>query len=160
MPTDAIYEHHMLREIHEQPRAVGDTIAESLSQYRETGRLIDLPVSCVDFKSLPWLRIVASGTSRYAGLYGKYVIEELTGIPVDIDYASEFICRRSASPPPLTIVTSQSGETADTLAALRKAKQEGSKLLAICNVRDSSMMREADCTLHIKAGPELGAESC
>ena len=97
MQNDRVFEHHMLQEIHEQPRAVGDTIAEHLSEYRKTGRLIDLPVRCADFQSLPWLRIVASGTSRYAGLYGKYVIEELAGIPVDVDYASEFICRRSAS---------------------------------------------------------------
>lgn len=149
----------MLKEIHEQPRTVRDTLAGQVNDASGTVTLTEFPLSIAELKSLAWLRIVASLTSRYAGLYGKYVIEELTGICVDVDYASEFECRRSAFAPPLTIVTSQSGETSDTLAALRKARQEGSRTLAICNVKESSMMREADAALHIKAGPELSVPS-
>jgi glucosamine--fructose-6-phosphate aminotransferase (isomerizing) len=87
------------------------------------------------------------------------MIEDLASVPVDVEYASEFECRRRSSISPLTIVISQSGETSDTLAALRKAKQEGSRTLAICNVQNSTMMREADAGLHIKAGPELSVPS-
>jgi len=158
METNRQFAHHMLKEIHEQPRTVRDTLAGQVNA-AGTVTLTDFPLSSAELKSLSWLRIVASGTSRYAGIYGKYLIEELTGISVDVDYASEFACRRSAFPPPLTIVTSQSGETSDTLAALRKARREGSKTLAICNVKESSMMREADATLHIQAGPELSVPS-
>ena len=149
----------MLREIHEQPRSVRDTLAGRFAQ--ETGgvTLEALPLSASELRSLTWIRIAASGTSRYAGLFGKCAIEELTGIPVDVEYASELECRRSTFVPPLTIVISQSGETSDTLAALRRAKREGSRTLAICNVENSSMMREADSSLHIKAGPELSIPS-
>jgi glucosamine--fructose-6-phosphate aminotransferase (isomerizing) len=159
MENNRQFAHHMLKEIHEQPRTVRDTLAGQVNDASGTVTLTEFPLSIAELKSLAWLRIVASGTSRYAGLYGKYVIEELTGICVDVDYASEFECRRSAFAPPLTIVTSQSGETSDTLAALRKARQEGSRTLAICNVKESSMMREADAALHIKAGPELSVPS-
>lgn len=149
----------MLREIHEQPQAVRDTLAGRLDPDSGQVTLETLSLSPSELKSISWIRIVASGTSRYAGLVGKYMIEELAGIPVDVDYASEFMCRSHCSVPPLSIVISQSGETSDTLAALRRAKLEGSRTLAICNVENSSMMQEADGTLQIKAGPELSVPS-
>lgn len=154
------FPHHMLREIHEQPRTVRNTLAGRLDPDSGRVALEALSLSDSELNSLTWIRIAASGTSRYAGLVGKYMIEELAGIPVEVDYASELECRRQrSSVPPLTIVISQSGETADTLAALRKAKLEGSKTLAICNVENSSMMREAGSVLQIKAGPELSVPS-
>ena len=149
----------MLREIHEQPRTVRDTLAGRLALDTGTVALEGLPARASDLASLAWIQIAASGTSRYAGLFGKFAIEALAGIPVEVEYASELEFRRSSFAPPLTMVTSQSGETADTLAALRRAKQEGSRTLAICNVEDSSMMREADSRLHIRAGPELSIPS-
>src|SRR6266849_4811748 len=154
------FAHHMLREIHEQPRTVRDTLAGRLDPDSGLVALETLLLTDAELKSLAWIRIVASGTSRYAGLVGKYMIEDLAGIPVDVDYASELECRRlSSSAPPLTIVTSQSGETADTLAALRRARREGSKTVAICNVENSSIMHEADFALQIQAGPELSVPS-
>jgi glutamine---fructose-6-phosphate transaminase (isomerizing) len=160
MPDKREFAHHMLREIHEQPRTVRDTLAGRLDPDSGLVALETLLLTDAELKSLAWIRIVASGTSRYAGLVGKYMIEDLAGIPVDVDYASELECRRlSSSAPPLTIVTSQSGETADTLAALRRAKREGSKTVAICNVENSSIMREADFALQIQAGPELSVPS-
>ena len=149
----------MLHEIRQQPRAVRDTLAGRLDV--ESGRVVQetLPLSASEMKSLAWIQIAASGTSRYAGLFGKYVIEDLAGIPVRVEYASELECHSYSFIPPLTILISQSGETADTLAALRKGKRDDSRTLAICNVEDSSMMREADYTLHTKAGPELSVPS-
>jgi glucosamine--fructose-6-phosphate aminotransferase (isomerizing) len=153
------FAHHMLSEIHEQPQTVRETLAGRLALDAGTVALDGLPVLPSDLKSLAWIRIAASGTSRYAGLFGKFAIETLAGIPVEVEYASELELRQSSFVPPLTIVTSQSGETADTLAALRRAKREGSRTLAICNVADSSMMREADRSLHVKAGPEISIPS-
>ena len=109
------FPHHMLREIYEQPRAVRDTLAGRLDRDSGVVTLDTFTLTDAELKSLSWIRIVGSGTSRYAGLVAKYIIEELAGIPVDVDYASELEYRRSiASAPPLTIVTSQSGETSDT----------------------------------------------
>ena len=153
------FPHYMLSEIHEQPRTVRDTLAGWLDATSGTVVLEAFPLSASEIESLASIRIAASGTSRYAGLFGKYVIEELTGFPVEVEYASELECHRSSFVPSLTVVISQSGETADTLAALRKAKREGSRTMAIGNVENSSMMREADCRLHIKAGPELSVPS-
>jgi glucosamine--fructose-6-phosphate aminotransferase (isomerizing) len=153
------FPHYMLSEIHEQPRTVRDTLAGRLDTEGGTVALEAFPLSVSEIKSLASIRIAASGTSRYAGLFGKYVIEEVAGIPVEVEYASELECHRSSFVPSLTVVISQSGETADTLAALRKAKREGSRTMAIGNVENSSMMREADCSLHIKAGPELSVPS-
>jgi len=121
----------MLREIHEQPRTVRDTLAGRLALDTGTVALEGLPARASDLASLAWIRIAASGSSRYAGLFGKFAIEALAGIPVEVEYASELEFHRSSFAPPLTMVTSQSGETADTLAALRRAKQEGSRTLAI-----------------------------
>jgi glucosamine--fructose-6-phosphate aminotransferase (isomerizing) len=153
------FAHHMLSEIHQQPRTIRDTLAGRLDLETGTVVLETLPVRLSDLASVAWIRIAASGTSRYASLFGKFAIEALAGIPVEVEYASELELHRSSFSPPLTIVTSQSGETADTLATLRRAKREGSRTLAICNVEDSSMMREADSSFHIKAGPELSIPS-
>jgi glucosamine--fructose-6-phosphate aminotransferase (isomerizing) len=153
------FSHYMLSEIHEHPRTIRDTLAGGLSPETGTVALGSLPLSVPELRSLRWIQIIASGTSRYAGLYGKCVIEELAGIEVGVDYASEFECRKSSFVPPLAIYISQSGETSDTLAALHKAKLAGSRTLAICNVENSSMMRDAHSNLHIKAGPELSVPS-
>jgi glutamine---fructose-6-phosphate transaminase (isomerizing) len=153
------FPHHMLREIHEHPRTIRDTFENHIDP--RTGA-IDLRTSLSneELRSMQWIRIMASGTSRYAGLYGKYVIEELSGVLVDVEYASEFELRKHPQPVPMfSIVISQSGETSDTLAALRRAKQSGSRTLAISNVENSTMMREADSAMLIKAGPELSVPS-
>jgi glutamine---fructose-6-phosphate transaminase (isomerizing) len=159
MKDNREFPHHMLREIHDQPRTIRDTLAGRLNLHSGSVCLEALPWSIAEISSLGWIRIAASGTSRYAGLYGKWAIEELAGVLVEVDYASELECRQSHFVPPLTIVISQSGETADALVALRKAKLLGSKTLAICNVENSSMIREADAFLHVKAGPELSVPS-
>jgi len=150
---------HMLNEIFEQPRTVQNAVAGRVDPVSGTVQL-QFPMTDAEIGSLSGIRIAASGTSRYAGLYAKYVIESLAGIPVDVEYASEYVNRRTRRPtPPVTIVTSQSGETSDTLAALRQARREGSRTLAICNVENSSMMREADAALDIRGGPELSVPS-
>src|SRR5437764_6450420 len=104
--------------------------------------------------------ILACGTSWHAGLVGKYMIEQLARVPVEVDYASEFRYRDPVmSERTLLLVISQSGETADTIAALREAKERGSKVLAICNVQGSMVTREADGTIMTHAGPEIGVAS-
>ncbi len=113
-----------------------------------------------DFKRFTSIKIAACGTSWHAGLAGKYMIEQLARIPVDIDYASEFRYRDPViDEDSLLLVISQSGETADTIAALREAKERSAKVLAICNVQGSMIMREADGTILTHAGPEIGVAS-
>src|SRR3954453_8792322 len=151
--------HHMLREIFEQPAAVKKT-AEAARGDVATQAFYGLSWNGADLSSLERIGIAASGTSRHAGIAGEFMIESLAGIPVDVDYASEFqFSPDQVSPETLTIVITQSGETADTLAALRKAKKSGSKVVTISNVADSSMMKEADFRIHTKAGPELAVPS-
>src|ERR1700722_2950228 len=154
------YKHFILKEIFEHPRAVRDTVLGRVGQ--ETGRVfiaeMDIkPEAFTEFKSL---KIVACGTSWHAALAGKFMIEKLARIPVEVDYGSEFRYRDPiVSSDMLTVVISQSGETADTLAAQREAKQHGSKTLAICNVVGSMITREASGTLMTHAGPEIGVAS-
>ena len=154
------YKHFMLKEIFEQPRAVRDTVLGRVGQ--ETGRVfldeMDInPKAFAEFKSL---KIIACGTSWHAALAGKFMIEKLARIPVEVDYGSEFRYRDPiVSADMLTVVISQSGETADTIAAQREAKQQGSKTLAICNVVGSMITREAAGTLMTHAGPEIGVAS-
>jgi glutamine---fructose-6-phosphate transaminase (isomerizing) len=154
------YKHFMLKEIFEQPRAVRDTVLGRVGQ--ETGRVfldeMDInPKAFAEFKSL---KIIACGTSWHAALAGKFMIEKLARIPVEVDYGSEFRYRDPiVSSDMLTVVISQSGETADTIAAQREAKQHGSKTLAICNVVGSMITREAAGTLMTHAGPEIGVAS-
>ncbi|MFL6301703.1 MAG: isomerizing glutamine--fructose-6-phosphate transaminase [Terriglobales bacterium] len=151
--------HHMLREIFEQPAAVQKTAEAARSAIAsESFYGVSWKDACL--RSLERILIAASGTSRHAGIAGKFMIESLAGIPVEVDYASEFqLSPAVVSPKTLTIVITQSGETADTLAALRKAKKSGSKVVTISNVADSSMMKEADFRIHTKAGPELAVPS-
>ena len=154
------FKHFMLKEIYEQPRAVRDTVQGRLSL--DTGRvyLDEMNITEADFKRFTSIKIAACGTSWHAGLAGKYMIEQLARIPVEVDYASEFRYREPVlDEDTLLLVISQSGETADTIAALREAKEQGSKVLSICNVYGSMITREADGTILTHAGPEIGVAS-
>jgi glucosamine--fructose-6-phosphate aminotransferase (isomerizing) len=154
------YKHFMLKEIFEQPRAVRDTVLGRVGQ--ETGRVFldEMDINPKVFQEFKSLKIIACGTSWHAALAGKFMIEKLARIPVEVDYGSEFRYRDPIiSSDMLTVVISQSGETADTLAAQREAKQHGSKTLAICNVVGSMITREASGTLMTHAGPEIGVAS-
>src|SRR5579885_913389 len=154
------YKHFMLKEIYEQPRAVRDTTLGRVGQ--ESGRIFldEMDISPREFKEFRQVRIVACGTSWHAAVAGKFMIERLARIPVEVDYGSEFRYRDPiVSDDTLTVVISQSGETADTLAAQREAKQKGSKTLAICNVVGSMITREAAGTIYTHAGPEIGVAS-
>jgi glucosamine--fructose-6-phosphate aminotransferase (isomerizing) len=154
------YKHFMLKEIFEQPRAVKDTMLGRMGL--ESGRVFldEVDISEADFRSFQQIKIIACGTSWHAALAGKYFIERLARLPVEVDYGSEFRYRDPIIPAnTLTIVISQSGETADTLAAQREAKHKGSKTLAICNVVGSMITREAAGTLLTHAGPEIGVAS-
>jgi|SRR5579872_5013681 len=154
------YKHFMLKEIFEQPRAVRDTMLGRVGQ--ESGRVFldEMDISPREFREFKEVKIVACGTSWHAALAGKFMIEKLARIPVEVDYGSEFRYRDPIlSKDTLTVVISQSGETADTLAAQREAKQKGSKTLAICNVIGSMITREAAGALLTHAGPEIGVAS-
>jgi glucosamine--fructose-6-phosphate aminotransferase (isomerizing) len=154
------YKHFMLKEIFEQPRAIRDTMLGRIGQ--ETGRVFldEMDISEEEFRNFQSVKIVACGTSWHAALAGKFMIERLARIPVEVDYGSEFRYRDPiVTPGMLTVVISQSGETADTLAAQRESKQKGSKTLAICNVVGSMITREAAGTLMTHAGPEIGVAS-
>jgi len=154
------FKHFMLKEIYEQPRAVRDTVQGRVSL--DTGKVYLEPMDITeeDFRSVTSVKIAACGTSWHAGLAGKYMIEAIARVPVDVDYASEFRYRDPVlTENDLIIVISQSGETADTIAAMREAKQAGCKILAICNVQGSMITREADGTILTHAGPEIGVAS-
>jgi len=154
------YKHFMQKEIFEQPRAVRDTILNRISQ--DTGKVFldEMQITDQQFRGFEKVRIVACGTSWHAALAGKFMIERLARIPVEVDYGSEFRYRDPIlDSKTLTVCISQSGETADTLAAQREAKQKGSPTLAICNVMGSMVTREAAGTLLTHAGPEIGVAS-
>ena len=154
------YKHFMQKEIFEQPRAVRDTLLGRISQ--ETGKVFldEMRITEQQFREFQTVRIVACGTSWHAGLAGKFMIERLTRLPVEVDYGSEFRYRDPiVDAKTLTVCISQSGETADTLAAQREAKQKGSPTLAICNVMGSMITREAAGTILTHAGPEIGVAS-
>jgi glutamine---fructose-6-phosphate transaminase (isomerizing) len=151
------YKHFMLKEIFEQPRAVRDTTLGRVGQ--ETGRIFldEMDITPAEFARFRQVKIIACGTAWHAGMVGKAMIEKLARIPVEVDYGSEFRYRDPiVDEDTLTVVISQSGETADTLAAQREAKQRGSKTLAICNVVGSMVTREAAGTIYTHAGPEIG----
>jgi glucosamine--fructose-6-phosphate aminotransferase (isomerizing) len=152
------HRHFMAKEIHEQPEVVGHTLAHYLNL--ATGQC-QLPAEFdIDFRSLDRLSITACGTASYAGIVAKYWFERFARLPVDIDIASEFRYREQPlTPKGLSIVISQSGETADTLASLRYAKGEGQKVAAVVNVVESTIAREADYILPTLAGPEIGVAS-
>src|SRR6267378_3938252 len=155
------FKHFMLKEIYEQPRAVRDTVQGRLSL--DTGRVfLDQMdnITEADFKRFTSIKIAACGTSLHAGLAGKYMIEQLARMNVEVDYASEFRYRDPVvDENTLLLVISQSGETADTIAALREVKERGVKVLSICNVQGSMITREADGTILTHAGPEIGVAS-
>jgi glucosamine--fructose-6-phosphate aminotransferase (isomerizing) len=155
------FKHFMLKEIYEQPRAVRETVEGRISL--DTGRVfLDemKNITEADFKRLTSIKIAACGTSLHAGLAGKYMIEQLARVNVDVDYASEFRYRDPVlDENTLLLVITQSGETADTIAALREVKERGVKVLAICNVQGSMITREADGTILTHAGPEIGVAS-
>jgi glucosamine--fructose-6-phosphate aminotransferase (isomerizing) len=154
------YKHFMQKEIFEQPRAVRDTLLSSIS--RDTGKtyLGDLGLTDDQFRAFDKVRIVACGTSWHAGLAGKFMIERLARLPVEVDYGSEFRYRDPIlDAKTLTVCISQSGETADTIAAQREAKQKGSPTIAICNVIGSMITREAAGSIITHAGPEIGVAS-
>jgi glucosamine--fructose-6-phosphate aminotransferase (isomerizing) len=154
------YKHFMLKEIFEQPRAVRDTTLGRVSQESGDVFLNEMDITAQEFRAFQLAKIVACGTSWHAALAGKFMIEKLARIPVEVDYGSEFRYREPlVDAKTLTIVISQSGETADTLAAQRQAKQNGSKTLAICNVVGSMITREAAGTIYTHAGPEIGVAS-
>ena len=154
------FKHFMQKEIFEQPRAVRDTLNGRISLDSGTVFLDEMQISEDEFRNFRSARIIACGTSWHAALAGKYLIERLAKIPVEVDYGSEFRYRDPIiEPDSLCIFISQSGETADTLAAQREAKQKGAKTLAICNVQGSMITREAAGTVLTHAGPEIGVAS-
>jgi glucosamine--fructose-6-phosphate aminotransferase (isomerizing) len=154
------YKHFMLKEIHEQPRAVRDTLLGRVSLESDTIFLEEMGLTDDDLRSVDRATIVACGTSWHAGLVGKFLLEQLAKIPVEVDYASEFRYRKPLiDEKMLNILISQSGETADTLAGLREANTSGAKTLGICNVVGSMLTREATGTIYIHAGPEIGVAS-
>ena len=154
------YKHYMQKEIFEQPRAVRDTFLGRISQ--DTGKIYlgEMEITEAQFRDFKNVRIVACGTSWHAALAGKFMIERLARLPVEVDYGSEFRYRDPIlDAKTLTVCISQSGETADTIAAQREAKQKGSPTLAICNVLGSMITREAAGSILTHAGPEIGVAS-
>ncbi|MBB4096884.1 glutamine--fructose-6-phosphate transaminase (isomerizing) [Sphingomonas kyeonggiensis] len=151
------HRHYMLKEIYEQPIVVAQTLRSYLQRMEEQ---VTLPIPDFDLSAIKRVTIVACGTSFYAGMVAKYWFEQFARVPVDLDVASEFRYRAPVMEEGgLMIVISQSGETADTLAALRHARSEGQKIAAVVNVPTSSMAREADLLLPTHAGPEIGVAS-
>jgi glucosamine--fructose-6-phosphate aminotransferase (isomerizing) len=154
------HKHFMLKEIYEQPTAARDTILGRVSLDRGQIFLADLNISEDILRAVQKISVIACGTSWHAGLVGKYLIEALAQVPVEVDYGSEYRYRNPiVAANELTIVITQSGETADTLAALREAKRKGAHSIAICNVVGSMATREAEGTVYTHAGPEIGVAS-
>jgi glucosamine--fructose-6-phosphate aminotransferase (isomerizing) len=154
------YRHFMLKEIHEQPRAIMDTIRGRVSAETGAIHLEEIAVPRERLGAFRKIFIVACGTSWHAGLVGKYLIEEMAAIPTEVDIASEFRYRRPlVNGDTLLIAITQSGETADTLAAMREAKARGATVITICNVVGSTASREADGVVYTHAGPEIGVAS-
>ncbi len=160
MAEKAGYPHFMLKEIHEQPLAVRETVLGRMSA--ETGQvfLAEMKLDRATLQAINRVIVLACGTSWHSGLVGKFLIEELARVPVEVDYGSEFRYRQPiADAKTLAIAITQSGETADTLGALREAKRLGARSVAICNVVGSMATREADGTVYTHAGPEIGVAS-
>ncbi|PWT86511.1 MAG: glutamine--fructose-6-phosphate transaminase (isomerizing), partial [Blastocatellia bacterium] len=160
MAEKAGYKHFMLKEIFEQPTAARETILGRVSQ--DSGRVFleEMKITDAELRGIERLNILACGTSWHAALIGKYLIERLAQLPVEVDYGSEYRYRDPiVVPHTLAVVITQSGETADTLAALRQAKRQGARSIAICNVVGSMATRETDGTIYTHAGPEIGVAS-
>ncbi|HEY8368109.1 MAG TPA: glutamine--fructose-6-phosphate transaminase (isomerizing), partial [Thermodesulfobacteriota bacterium] len=154
------YRHFMLKEIHEQPRAIEDTMRGRFSRDQAEVYLDDVRLDAADLAKIDRMLLIACGTSWHAALVGKFMIEQLARIPVEVDIGSEFRYRDPVvDGRTLTVVISQSGETADTIAAEKEAKAKGSRILAICNVVGSMITRLADGVLYTHAGPEIGVAS-
>lgn len=155
------FKHFMQKEIFEQPRAVRDTLLGRIS--RESGTVFlgdEMEISKADFRGFTEVKLLACGTSWHAALAGKFMIEKLARLPVEVDYASEYRYRDPLiDRDTLSVIISQSGETADSIAAQREAQQKGSRTLAICNVVSSMIPRQAHGTLYTHAGPEIGVAS-
>ncbi len=160
MAEKAGYKHFMLKEIHEQPWAVRETILGRASV--ESGKVFldEMKLSADALRGIDRIVILACGTSWHSALIGKFLIEDLARVPVEVDYGSEYRYRDPiVDEKTLAIVITQSGETADTLAALREARQKGARSIAICNVVGSMATRESDGTVYTHAGPEIGVAS-
>ncbi|RJQ23162.1 MAG: glutamine--fructose-6-phosphate transaminase (isomerizing) [Nitrospiraceae bacterium] len=154
------YKHFMLKEINEQPRAIADTIRGRFSLEKGEVNLDEFSLAESELKKLNKIFLVACGTSWHAALVGKYIIEDMARVPCEVDIASEFRYRRPLLPKgSLVIVITQSGETADTLAAQRESGKLGAKVLSICNVVGSTSAREADGVFFTHSGPEIGVAS-
>jgi glucosamine--fructose-6-phosphate aminotransferase (isomerizing) len=160
MAEKAGYKHFMLKEIFEQPTAARETILGRVSQ--DTGKVFleEMKITEKELAAVERVTILACGTSWHAGLIGKFMIEQLARVPVEVDYGSEYRYRNPiVTRNTLAIVITQSGETADTLAALREAKRDGACSIAICNVVGSMATRETEGTVYTHAGPEIGVAS-
>jgi glucosamine--fructose-6-phosphate aminotransferase (isomerizing) len=154
------YDRFMQKEIFEQPRAVLDTIGTRISEENCDVDLDGVRIRPEDVDGIQRIHLVACGTAYYSCMVGKYLYEQIAGIPTEVDLASEFRYRRPALDEGCVLIpVSQSGETADTLAALREGKQRGSRVISICNTRDSTIARESDDVLYTHAGPEIGVAS-
>jgi glucosamine--fructose-6-phosphate aminotransferase (isomerizing) len=151
------YSHFMQKEIYEQPQAIGDTLTQLVNP---AARKVVLPDLGIDFARVPRVTMVACGTASYAGVVAKYWFEQIARLPVEVDVASEFRYREAPMPKGgVALFISQSGETADTLAALRYAKAQGQRVLSVVNVPTSTIARESDVVLPTIAGPEIGVAS-
>jgi glutamine---fructose-6-phosphate transaminase (isomerizing) len=153
------YAHFMLKEIHEQPRAIRDTLRGRITRAGDLNLSGEIGAPEL-FAPINRVRIVACGTSLHAGLIGKFMFEQLAQIPVEVDYASEFRYREPRlSPNEMVVAITQSGETADTLAAIQEARDKGAFVLSICNVVGSMAARQSDSVLYTHAGPEIAVAS-
>jgi len=160
MIEKAGFPHFMLKEIFEQPQSIRNTLRGRILLEEGMARLGGLNMTATELRALQRVIITACGTSWHAGLIGEYLIEELARIPVEVEYASEFRYRNPIlEPGTIVLAISQSGETADTLAAMREAKRKGARVLGVCNVVGSTIARESDGGVYIHAGPEIGVAS-
>ena len=161
MAEKAGYKHFMLKEIHEQPTAITDTILGCINPARDGVQLPELDLTRAQLEKLTKVNIIACGTSWHAALAGKYMLESMARIPVEVDIASEYRYRDPIidGERHLTILITQSGETADTIAAMAEAKSKGAKVLTICNVVGSTAARGSDGVIYTHAGPEIGVAS-
>jgi glucosamine--fructose-6-phosphate aminotransferase (isomerizing) len=154
------YRHYMLKEIHEQPRAVRDTFNGRM--FEESGEIFfnDLQLTADDWSKIRKVQIIACGTSWHAGLIGRFLLEDAARIPIDVDYGSEYRYRNPiVDDTTLVIGVTQSGETADTIAGMQEAKAHGAKLFTICNVIGAAATRMSDGVIYTNAGPEIGVAS-
>lgn len=160
MPDRGKFPHYMIKEIFEQPEGVRATVEPRVSVEAGSVKLDEIHISAEELRALRRISIVASGTSRHAGIAGQYMIQELAQVLVEVDYASEFEYRNPMiGKCELSIFITQSGETADTIGAMREARQRGSRTVAITNVEGSTIAREADGFIYTHAGPEISIAS-